>query len=613
MWLPRRWWSETDRDLAWRSFLHGLMTSLFAVPLACPVFGGELLIRNARIFDGERVIEATDVLIEGETIVELGSGLVAAEGATIVDAGGAFLMPGLIDCHTHTFDPTVLAQSVHFGVTTVLDMFTSVEGLAMLRAAEGARADIFSAGTLVTAPGGHGTQFGLPIPTITSPQEADAFVAARLDEGSDFIKIVYDGGRSVGMSRPTLDRATLQAVIDAAHARGALAVVHVHDHQAANEAIDAGADGLVHTFIDTLPDASIATRAKERGTFVIPTLAVIESVCGLRGGATLAESEALIPLLTPANVRALQNTFPIPADGPKRDYDVAKRSVAAFHAAGVPILAGTDAPNPGTLHGPSMHRELLLLVEAGLAPIDALRAATAAPAAAFQLNDRGRIAPGMIADLLLVEGDPTADILDTRRIASVWKSGTMVDRATRRAEVASLRASLAAGDRGQDLTLISDFDAGEPAAEFGSGWEVSTDRLMGGASDATIAVVEGGAEGTAGSLRITGELKPGSQFPWAGAMFYPGEQPFAPRNLSAKKAIVFRARGDGGTYRVMVFAQSLGRIPAMRPFSAGPEWTTHRFEFAQFNNIDGSDLMGVLFSASREGTFEFQIDQVRLD
>jgi imidazolonepropionase-like amidohydrolase len=609
----RQWWSGIDWSLVLRSFCFGLGTSLAVAFVAASASAGEFVIRNARIFDGERIIDATEVRVEGETIVEVGSNLAAAEGAAVIDAGGAFLMPGLIDCHTHTFDPTVLAQSVHFGVTTVLDMFTSVEGLAMLRAAEGARADIFSAGTLVTAPGGHGTQFGLPIPTITSPQEADAFVASRLDEGSDFIKIVYDGGRSVGISRPTLDLATLQAVIAAAHARGALAVVHIHDHQAATEAIDAGADGLVHTFIDALPDASIAALAKERGTFVIPTLAVIESVCGLRGGATLAESEALIPLLTPANVRALQNTFPIPADGPKRDYDVAKRSVAAFHAAGVPILAGTDAPNPGTLHGPSMHRELQLLVEAGLAPIDALRAATAVPAASFQLNDRGRIAPGMIADLLLVEGDPTADILDTRRIASVWKSGDLVDQAARRAEVAALREALAAGDRGQDLSLISDFDAGEPAAEFGSGWEVSTDRLMGGASDAAIAVVEGGAEGTAGSLRIAGELKAGSQFPWAGAMFYPGEQPFAPRNLSAKRAIVFRTRGDGGTYRVMLFAQSLGRIPAMRPFTAVPEWTTHRFEFAQFNNIDGSDVMGILFSASREGMFEFQIDDVRIE
>ena len=78
--------------------------------------------------------------------------------------------------------------------------------------------------------------------------------------------------------------------------------------------------------------------------------------------------------------------------------------------------AGTDAPNSGTAHGASLHGELQLLVEAGLTPTEALAAATSAPAAAFHLTDRGRIAPGLRADLVLVEGDPTADILQTRAI-----------------------------------------------------------------------------------------------------------------------------------------------------------------------------------------------------
>jgi imidazolonepropionase-like amidohydrolase len=98
-------------------------------------------------------------------------------------------------------------------------------------------------------------------------------------------------------------------------------------------------------------------------------------------------------------------------------------AIRAMAARGVPVLAGTDAPAPGAAYGASIHRELELLVRSGLMPTQALVAATSAPARAFGLADRGRIAPGLRADLVLVEGDPTTDIHDTRRIVAVWKRG----------------------------------------------------------------------------------------------------------------------------------------------------------------------------------------------
>jgi imidazolonepropionase-like amidohydrolase len=105
------------------------------------------------------------------------------------------------------------------------------------------------------------------------------------------------------------------------------------------------------------------------------------------------------------------------------DFSVALRSVRMLHANGTMIIAGTDSPNPGTTAGASMHRELELLVAAGLSRIEALQAATANGAAAFGLSDRGRIKPGLRADLLLVAGNPTVSITDTRKIVAVWKSG----------------------------------------------------------------------------------------------------------------------------------------------------------------------------------------------
>ena len=94
----------------------------------------------------------------------------------------------------------------------------------------------------------------------------------------------------------------------------------------------------------------------------------------------------------------------------------------------VPILAGTDAPVPGTTYGASLHGELALLVRSGLSPVQALAAATSVPAQVFGLKDRGRIRSGMRADLVLVEGDPTRDIRATRKIVAVWKRGIRVHR-----------------------------------------------------------------------------------------------------------------------------------------------------------------------------------------
>jgi hypothetical protein len=119
-----------------------------------------------------------------------------------------------------------------FGVTLELDMFTTPSFAASQRAEQAAgkatgRADLLSAGTLVTAPGGHGTEYGFPIPTIDAAGAADAFVAARVAEGSDYIKIVYDDGSEVGLPLKTIDEPTLAAVIRAAKAQKKLAVVHV--------------------------------------------------------------------------------------------------------------------------------------------------------------------------------------------------------------------------------------------------------------------------------------------------------------------------------------------------------------------------------------------------
>ena len=137
------------------------------------------------------------------------------------------------------------------GVTTVLDMFSAGERLKLLRRLAAADldglADVRTAGTGATAPGGHPTQMGGPVafPTIARAEDADAFVDARIAEGGDYIKIIYDDMRG---SLPMLNRSTLEALVSAAHRRGKLAVVDATSESYAREAMNVGADVLVHLF-----------------------------------------------------------------------------------------------------------------------------------------------------------------------------------------------------------------------------------------------------------------------------------------------------------------------------------------------------------------------------
>ena len=284
--------------------------------------------------------------------------------------------------------------------------------------------DIFTAGWAATYPGAHGTEGGARIPTITAPGQAEEFVRSRIAEGSDYIKIIYSSG---GPPR-SISKETMVALVQAAHKFGRIAVVHALTYQAAKDAMDAGADGLAHVFADQSPPKGFAKEVAGRHMFVIPTLTVIDSVSE-PNGASLAADPDLRPYLSQPAVTNLSQTalskyhFQIQS---KLEY--AQEAVRELASAGVPILAGSDSPNPGTWFGASLHRELELLVKSGLKPQQALAAATSVPSRIFHLNDRGRIAPGLRADLILVDGDPTRNVLCTRKILALWKAGERVER-----------------------------------------------------------------------------------------------------------------------------------------------------------------------------------------
>jgi imidazolonepropionase-like amidohydrolase len=573
----------------------------------------DFVIRNVRVFDGTRVLQNTQVLVIDGRIAAVGAKAKVPQGVAEIDGSGKTLLPGLIDTHTHSWGDAQ-RDALRFGVTSELDIMGDASRLSTLKSkreslARTDEADLWSAGAAVTAPGGHGTQYGMKVPTLAADGDAAAFVAARIGDGSDYIKLIIEDMSAYSASNriPTITAAQAQAAIGAAQKANKLAVVHVSRLREGKSAIDAGADGLVHIFGEP-GDAAFVAAAKKHKAFVIPTLSVLATMAQTGEGRALGEDSRLKPWLAGAQADSLKATFGSAAPKPAILAD-AIANVRALHAAGVDILAGTDAGNPGTAHGASMHGELELLVRAGMTPSEALAAATSVPARRFRLADRGRIAAGQRADLLMVDGDPTRDILATRAIAAVWKNGYAVARVQPQSPAAApMGEAIPAG------SLVDDFEGdvasgamGMLPAKFGAGWMQTTDQMAGGASVATL-------KRENGALAVSGEIKTGFAFPWSGAMYFPAAQAMQPADLSARKELVFRARGDGRNYSVMLFSGvQMQSMPSVKPFVAGPQWTEVRIPLSGFNGADLGRVRGFAFTAGQPvGAFAFQIDDVEL-
>lgn len=568
------------------------------------------------VFDGEKLIKDTGVLVVDGTINEMGTAIEPPPEAKVIDGDDRTLLPGLIDCHTHVVDESNLSQAVMFGVTTELDMM-SIPGFARsLRKerdnpkAEVNRADFYSAGAAITVAGGHGTQFGFAVPTLAQSDNPATFVRQRIGEGSDYIKIMIEDGSAYGLERPTLKKQMVQASIDAAHERDRLAVAHVSTVEGAQLAVDCRIDGLAHLFCESAIPKTLIEQMKQQSVFVIPTATVVSNVAGHNSTNRLIEDDSIAPLLTPTNTTNLKNTFPNQAKK-RNSWDKLKANILSLHRAGVPILAGTDAPNPGTVHGASLHHELRLLVESGLSPQAALAAATSLPADSFKLKSRGRIAVGYRADLVLVDGNPTKRIEDTSRIVGVWKNGRAIDRNVRINEVMREKAKPKTTPDSKGAMQVADFESGEVKAEFGSSWIVSTDKMMGGVSTATMKVSDGGASRTKRSLVVTGTVQDKAPA-FSGVMFSPGPAPMAPIDLSSQRQIRFWAKGDGATKQLMLFFQKRGFTPSIKTFKTSNEWQEHTFKIADFDGCDGTDIIGFWFGSSQPGEFDFQIDEVSL-
>ena len=286
----------------------------------------KIALTNIRIFDGQVIRELSTIVIE--------NGIIGtdSEGAHVIDGNGGVLLPGLIDAHIHLENEDNLRQMSKLGITTGLDMATWPQSkLNNLRNQVG-MTDIRSPGVPATSPGSVHSCL-LPIPAdelVANPEDAKSYVAKRIAEGVDYIKIVCDV--------PGPDQATVNALVNEAHNHKKLVIAHAAAFVPFAMAQDAGADVITHVPRDKALDHETASRMAAEKRIAVPTLAMMECV-----SKPPSWSAILRLLFSPRVLLTIIQARRQNPDFKNQKYENARDSVTAMYHAGVPILAGTDA------------------------------------------------------------------------------------------------------------------------------------------------------------------------------------------------------------------------------------------------------------------------------
>ncbi|WP_395344833.1 amidohydrolase family protein [Ningiella sp. W23] len=566
------------------------------------------VLKNVKVFQDVGFQQLQDLRVNDGFIVEIGHNLSVDEQEHIIDGNARYVLPGLIDAHTHSYG-SALSDALRFGVTTQLDMFTDetmmfdvIDNRNMISKTD--KTDLYSSGMMATVEGGHGTQYGIAIDTIDSLDDIPSWISARKSKGADYIKIVYMPYQN---SLPSLDKTTATALIEEAQRQDMLALAHISSQAAAKDMIEAGINGLVHIFADSLAEKELVIKAKQNKVFIIPTLAVIASVSGHNSFANVEHSSELNSLLSPMQKQSLLGDFGFSSNA--FSLELAKQNVAKFHAGGVKIVAGSDAPNPGTAFGISLHHEMQLLSESGLSNAEVLQAATRVPASLFSIADKGRIASGMRADLVLLNQNPNENIKHSNDIYQIYKNGFEVRRSIDAEQTSGKRLSNGIlGDFDSDDTPFSIYD---PTVEDFI-WSHSDDRIANGQSKASIEVVYDDQQ-QSHVLKVSANVNAGFAFPWAGAAIGDFIPPIVGLDISSYSALAFKVKGSEGQYRVMAFSATQAGVPPTVNFTVSEQWESVEISLSDFGGLDISSFSGFAIVAGPQANdHTFYIDSVQV-
>ncbi len=432
--------------------------------------GGTVVHTNLKSPGAPKVLADATVLIEGERITAVGASasVKVPPGAQVIDVKGKYIIPGLVDGHIHFFqsgglytrpDGLDLRKRVPYaeelrwiranmsdlfrrylrcGVTTVVDMGGPMWNFEVRDRArkEKAAPRVFVTGPLIASyqPPQLDSE-DLPIIRVTSVEQALALARKQIARKADLIKIWYVVSKKAALD-PQAFFPVAKAVADEAHKHGLPVFIHATELATAKLAMRAGADVLVHSVVDKQIDEEFVRLARARKVIVIPTLWVFNSYAAvytrqlklmtvehLRGnpkviGSLYQMHELADSELGPRQHKLLAEMKPI------EPRPVLLENLRRMQKKGVTVALGTDAGNVGVLHGPAVYHDMAIMARAGLTPHQILVDATLHGARLVGKDkELGSVEPGKLADLVVLDADPLADIQNTTRVRWVLKGG----------------------------------------------------------------------------------------------------------------------------------------------------------------------------------------------
>lgn len=600
-----------------------LLLATLAFLLAYPLAAQDLLLTDARLVDPlTRTVRPGSLLLRGDTIAVILDVAPSDFDGDVLDVDGRYVIPGLIDLHVHSYgnlSPSGVEQlgteaagrrMLYAGVTGFLDLFADEDAIFVLRnrqRAEGfTAADIHAAGPLLTAPGGYGTQMGLPTRTAATPDEARRAVADLARRRPDVVKFAYLPDSE---AFAPMDRETMEALVQTAADAGLRTVAHIGSWAGVREVVRAGVSAITHIPSGPVPEDVVAL-LRAHDTAVIPALA------GQFGLADLTtptwRDNPLLAAITSPDMLAGYRTHELQetdlgathrAARERRDSTLA--SMRTLHRAGVRVLAGTDAGVLGTVQGFSLHHELALLAEAGLSEWDVLAAATTG--AGTFLRERVGLRVGDRANLLVLDASPLDDITNTQAIAHVLYRGRVVDREALLGEATAPQPVAQA--------LLDDFESGTLTSALGTAWRVVRDEAVGGTSTAEVAVKDG-------ALHVEAAIRPAPGGLGFVELALPFDAAEAPRDVSAYDGVRVRLRVRRGTLALKVRTAEVTNYdhPAVL---LGPSETIEELTlpFSDFGPLwsppitwTGRRVLGLALSAggTEESEIAFEVEKIAL-
>jgi imidazolonepropionase-like amidohydrolase len=359
----------------------------------------ELAFEDVKLFDGTRMYAHANVYLNEGYIVQVDTIKTAIDRPckTIVDGRQKTLIPGMIDAHTHPQSRSHLSEMAQSGILATMDLLRLTEdSIPVFKSlsSQAGYADYYTAGIGADMPDAVIKMYiqkqnpWAP----TTKKEIALFMQDRMKSKVDFIKVFQDSRLPEKFPDSLFDK-----IISEIHQHKKLAIVHSETYRDARYAIHHGADIVAHGWVDSLADCSELKEWKKRGIYLMPTLYIHTLVKKKYHSSsyTLSEEEMIA-------------------------------EIGKLHKAGIPLLAGSDAPAHGLNFTNDFYKELALYCKAGLSPCEALQTATSNPAKAFGLSDKGTIKKGNPANLVLINGDVITDISKINQVSGVWKKGEKI-------------------------------------------------------------------------------------------------------------------------------------------------------------------------------------------